>query len=454
MSGAPIPIEIPVESARSSPSGEPSSEAAARARVPTLSRILRVIGAGVLIASASSFLVHQWESGNDIQRYLALLVHTAVLCAAGFFCGLRIGDGKSARTFLAVAVAGVPAHFCILGGLLYSQLSLDGGSAPVAHYATWVASSPGAALLTAALALAVLAPVTWISFLALARPRARELSLAFFGLNAAILLPSRDPELVALLVGASLAAFAWLELRVFRGDTALRTLEGRGVRAMLLVPVALLLSRSVLHYEVSWLLAAVLAAAASAALFLAGREWIRSPGLGRGIQGLATLPAFATWVCFAGALEQGVGLPSAWVLPVIALPFAASLAGMSLLSVGGGALYRRAAVGVALGGLCLELAFFPSVLASLACLAVAIGAVAYGYLLERRLLLLTGAVGLLYALAHHVRWAVEFYAWSHWGSLALLGALVIVAASLLERHHERVIAHLTGLRQRVGSWQA
>ena len=60
----------------------PTAEAEARARVPMLTRILRTIGAGVLIASASSFLVHQWEAGNDIQRYLALLAHTAVLCAA------------------------------------------------------------------------------------------------------------------------------------------------------------------------------------------------------------------------------------------------------------------------------------------------------------------------------------------------------------------------------------
>ncbi len=432
----------------------PSVEAGARARVPRLTRILRTIGAGVLIASASSFLVHQWEAGNDIQRYLALLAHTAVLCAAGFFYGLRIQDSKSARTFLAVAAALVPAHFCILGGLVYSQLSLDGGSAPVAQYATWVAPSPLAALLTVSGALLVLTPVTAISFLALVRPRARELTTAYLGLNLAMLLPTRDPEPVALLVGLGLAVLGFLELRRFRGDPSLRTLEGGFVRAMLVSPVALLLARSVLHYELSWLFHGVLFAAGALLLFVAARELVRAPGFARGLQALAAVLAGGAWLCWTGALEQGMGLPDAAVIPMFVLPYAATLVAMSLFAVTSGALYRRAAVALAMAGMAFDLALFPSVGASLVCLGLSIGTLAYGYLLERRVLLLTGAAGLAFALVHHVRWAVELYAFSHWGSLALLGGAVIVSASLLERHHDRLIRQVTGLRERFASWEA
>ncbi len=41
----------------------------------------------------------------------------------------------------------MPAHFCILGGLVYSQFSWDGLLAPVASYASWVAPDGASALI-------------------------------------------------------------------------------------------------------------------------------------------------------------------------------------------------------------------------------------------------------------------------------------------------------------------
>ena len=422
-------------------------------RVPRLTRLLRGIGAAALIASASSFLVHQWEAGSDLQRYFALLAHTVALCAGGFFCGLRIRDSKSARTFLAVAAGLLPAHFCILGGLLYSQFSWDGGTLPVASYATWVAPSPLAAAGTAAVALAVLTGVAGIAFLALVRPRAQELTVAYLGLGLPLLVPTRDPEVAALLLGASIAGLAWLELRRFSREAALRTLEGRFVRVMLAAPPVLLVARSLLHYELSWLFHAVLFAGAAVATFAVGREWSRrGPGVGDALQGLATLPAACAWWCFAAALEAGGRVPDGAVIPAFVLPTAATLLGMSLVTTSPGTRYRRAAAGLAVAGLALNLALFPGVVASLACLVVSIATLAYGYTLERKALLGIGAVGLLFALGHHVHAAIELYAFSHWGSLALLGAAVIVCASWIERHHESLRARLVGLRERVAGW--
>ena len=211
-------------------------------------------------------------------------------------------------------------------------------------------------------------------------------------------------------------------------------------------------ARNVLHYEVSWLLFGVLWAAGSVVLFTAGREFRKSPPLGEWIQGAATVPAAVAWFCFTAALEQGTGIPDGAVIPAFVLPFAATLIGMSLLATSSGAAYRRAAAAVAMGGLAFDLALFPSVLVSLACLTVAIATLAYGYLLERKLLFLTGGAGLLFALGHHVQYAIELYAWSHWGSLALLGAAVIVCASFIERHHERLFAEVGQLRQRLAGW--
>ena len=40
----------------------------------TLSEALRILGAGVLLASMSVFLLQGWSEGNDIRRYLLLAV--------------------------------------------------------------------------------------------------------------------------------------------------------------------------------------------------------------------------------------------------------------------------------------------------------------------------------------------------------------------------------------------
>ena len=50
----------------------------------TLSEGLRILGAAVLLASMSLFLLQGWNHGNDISRYLMLLAQTGLLTAAGF----------------------------------------------------------------------------------------------------------------------------------------------------------------------------------------------------------------------------------------------------------------------------------------------------------------------------------------------------------------------------------
>jgi hypothetical protein len=149
------------------------------------------------------------------------------------------------------------------------------------------------------------------------------------------------------------------------------------------------------------------------------------------------VPAAAA--CLFGAIAlEAAGLPEAAVLPAAVLPFAGLLTALSLTTRGRPATWRTAAALVALTGTVLNLALFESALAALVCLAVSIVALTLGVAERRRGLALTGGAGALYALVHHVQAAIELYAWSSWGSLAALGALVILGASLLERHHVRL----------------
>ncbi len=157
---------------------------------------------------------------------------------------------------------------------------------------------------------------------------------------------------------------------------------------------------------------------------------------------------------FTSAALLEAGLPPAAGIPAAAFPFAGLLVALSFLGQGSGASRRRLAAGVALAAAVLDLALFPGVATALPCAALGIAALGYGFLVGRRPLLLAGAGAALFALLHQVRAALDLYAVSHWGSLALLGALVIVCASLMERHHEEIRARLAPWRARLEEWEA
>jgi hypothetical protein len=122
---------------------------------------------------------------------------------------------------------------------------------------------------------------------------------------------------------------------------------------------------------------------------------------------------------------------------------------LSLRSLDGGAGLRKLAALVATGGMTLQLVLFPGVGSSLACLATAIVATAYGYAAEQRGVLGLGVLALIFGLLYHLRYAAELYALSPWGSLALLGIVTVIAGSLVERHHRSLSARVVDLRGRL-----
>lgn len=438
------------ESTEGEPELSPSAQGAVGHEsegVPTaqVGRLLRGVGAAILLAAASTFLLQHWEAGNDLARYGGLVGLTALLTAAGFFTGIRLGETKGARTFLSVAAAVVPAHFCILGGLVYSQFAW-GALQSVPEYASWVAPSGAAALLTAAAAQFLLVPTALIALLALARSRARMLTAVFLGTNALLIVPSRDPQTVSMLLGAIVVGLAVFEHRVLQRDLALRTFEGVLVRGLLWAAPVLMALRSVLHYDLSAGFGFVVAASLAGLTFGLSRLGRVDDRIRNLLEVAATVPAAAACVFGAVALEAA-GLPDAAVLPAAVLPFAGVLAALSFVTGGRPAPWRTAATLVAVGGTALNLAVFESALPAFVCLAVSIVGLGLGVAERRRGVALAGGAGALFALAHHVQAAIELYAWSSWGSLAALGVAVILAASLIERHPK-------GAQDPLAQWRA
>jgi hypothetical protein len=416
-----------------------------------LPRILRVLGAGIIFSCASIFLFQRWGVGNDIQRYLLLLAFTAVLTAGGFFCGLKLKESKGARTLLALTLAVTPVNFAVLGALIYSQFSV-GGTGRMPTFATWVAPTPESAIMIAVAGAAALAPLCYISFLTMGRYRARSLSACFFLGNLALLVPTRQPDPVGILMVLSVIGLTWCEFRFFRSEITLKTWEGRFARMLMWAPPLLLVGRTGYFYYRSELFSGCTLAAAALLGFIFLPSLTRQLHVQKVLQGMSAVAGIASWLLFADVISRTLSLGSQWVLPLCTLPVAALLFSISFHAIGGGAVYRRSAALIALLGMTANLFLYPGLLASFICLATAVLILVYGFVVEQRFIFFSGLAGVVVGLAYHLKFALSFYSLVNWGSMAITGVAIVILASIVERQQGRMKDKIQLYRKRFQSW--
>jgi hypothetical protein len=424
------------------------------ARMVSVSTSLRALGAVLVIAATSTFMVQQWDEGGEVVRYLTLLTFTALLTGSGLVCGLGIRESRGARTFLALVIASVPIHFAVLGGLLQSQFPLD---ATLTGNAPWNVDSPLTAVWLTGLGVMTLIPLTWLSMLTLVRPHARRLTLTFIAVNLALLLPVRDPGAVAWVVALmAVLAFA-VERRTSRMGHAVSTGEGKFVRIVMLAPIAIIVGRTVLWYDPDMLFVGLTLLTGAVLCF----EWVpkvRGGGLdARAVQLVCAVAAVAGWVLLSLAHIDLYRFPDQLLLLLLALPASALLMVLSTRCIGVGAGYRLAATFLAVGASLVNLmmSWDPTRFsaAGFACLAVGVAFVAYGIYGRRLAPLALGSIAAACGISQALVAAIEIENFFHWGSLAFSGAILIFAAAICERYAKRLIAIASTAHDQILGWE-
>jgi hypothetical protein len=396
----------------------------------TLGRALRISGSLLVIASASTFMLQQWSDKDDLFRYFMLLAHGVLLAGAAYVCGLTMREGRGARTALALVLAIVPVTFAVLGGLVYSQFHLE-AMAPLPRYASWVAPSKAHALGAVVATLAVLAPLTVVACVALARKRARSLALAFLGTNLLLLIPVRDPDVILGLLLATVLVLSRIEVRHFAPVFQLKTTEGRIARAMPFVAPALMAGRVLHLYDPTSLFA-------GGAILTAGYGiWAMAPRFTteRARESSAWASAFLFIAGWSIAIS-GLHLAPAELLLAIGLP-SSLLVALSARRAGTSA---RALLGIAtaqalITALLAPLLALNTLTAFAALLAGTCVALAGAARQSRFRLFAGGAVGLV-GLVLEVVLAARADHVVRWASLSLIGVLLIVGSSYVERHKD------------------
>jgi hypothetical protein len=423
----------------------------ARERLTATTQVMRFGGALLLTAAASSFMLQHWQGGSSATRYLYLLLHTLLLAVSGATCGLRVRESRAARTFFAIVLASLPVHFAVLGGMLRSVLPLDSarGASDL-----WPMHSLPLALGLIGLGLLVLAPLLRLALLALARPCARELTGGTLAMNALLLLPVRSPAVIALLCGAMCGAALWFDARARHAGYGARTPAARYARALLAAPIAIAAARAALFYDPTLFAYGAFATCAGVALFFAAPRVLSQPA-GDALQPIAALIAAFGAACMSCAPDAGA-LAAGATVPLRVLPACALLVALSCFAIAAADVYRRAAAliaGVALAANVIgHWDFERCTLAAAVALVVGSATLCGGVHARSRLAFLSGALSAVLGAAQLLIASIELPHLRSWATLSAVGAVLIFAAALLERHGDHLLRAARALNARLASW--
>jgi hypothetical protein len=224
----------------------------------TWSEVLRMAGAAAVVASISVFLMQGWTEVNDIQRYLKLLAQTGLFALGGYLLSTLLKESKGARMFFALALGSIPANFAVLGALIWSIMPLDNPIGSFPRELLWSLQDSSGLVLTLIGALVAMILVAFLGFSIWARKHAFKLSAAYLLLNCLVLLPFRGSLITVFLSVVALASAWFMARKIFPSTSPSRTSGERFATVLLSVPAVLIAARSLYLYQIDALALAVL----------------------------------------------------------------------------------------------------------------------------------------------------------------------------------------------------
>lgn len=390
-------------------------------RLQRLFQILRFCGAAMVVASAGTFLVQQWDEVGQVTRYFALLGTTILLPALGYLCGIRFQEGRSARVLMLTLLAMLPIHAGVLGGFVYSQFGTPIGD--VAAVARWVANSKVEALALLAGGAAVLIPLTWAAFRTLLRSQAVLLTLVSAGLHALALIPNRTGSWATVAVLATFGGATWAIARI-KPQTREAWLAGTS----LLLPGLLVMVRQLAFYEITQVFFATIAAIGALAMFLLGQRLDDVA-----VERFAISPMVVSAALFASPMQTALQLSNANTAMLVGVLIAAVMLGFGWHTERSRRFFVYGAVQVNVAVSLMTLFIHGGAWAALQSIALGLGLLSYGFMSKRKVETYCGIAIASTGFIFEIVLAIREFGWGGWAALAAFGMALVALTAWLER---------------------
>lgn len=415
-----------------------------------LPNLLRKIGAVTVLISLYSFLSKGWVGSNDLAKYFMLLGNTTGLAVIALMIGHYFKEGKSPRLLLSLGLVSIPVNFAILGAFIfYGASDLVGANYP--SYVAWKIDNLATALSTTLLALVVLCPIAYLGFRTLARGMSQRMTGYFLLSNVLLLVPFRDPFLVAGMAIVLGGLALMISTKTARQRIEAQTLEGRTALLIQFIPLAILLGRNLWLYAademVIWATSAMIFVAVRQAAYLSSRNMVMRYVL----NSIALLSALSVGL-FTWVLLSTMHASPSFSVMISVLTAAGLIYEISMREMSNRTLLRAIASLIASFGCIANLMVFGDMASSILTLVVGVGLLASCYLLQQRSLALTGTALMAAAIIDQGIRAFAWFDLGSWTVMLVLGVSAIVIASVLETQSGKVKYALQQHRKQLGEW--
>lgn len=404
----------------------------------SISDALRMLGAMAVAGGMGMFLLDGLHVVNDLQRFMTMLGFSVLLTTAGLTMSKLLQEQRGSRVFIALALLSVPVIFTVLGALLYSVFPWDGLAGAYPEFAHWQIGDTGKLLGALVAGAVVIMPVVWLGLSVMARSSRSWLSVGLLLSSATLLIPVRHDIWVAVLALSTTGALWWMHARYADDAVALKTPEGRFALGILFLPPIIVVSRSLLLYDVS----GVLGLALSLGIYLSVyRLLLKQPAE-------SLLAGVYTVIGGVSGLMIGVTLfnlldtvgPAGWQATalIVAAAHTVTLGAVWLIHHKAGVTKASRAISL----MCIALlsssiffatAFYSSSLALVIHLVLLVGMVAYSIANQYKAEMVMTAISAGLIVMFHAEDVVDALLQTGWWGVALAGVVAIVCGSLLER---------------------
>jgi hypothetical protein len=399
-------------------------------------RYLRWAGSLLVILSAVGFMMQSHADLLPAYQYWVGLAIVLALCVGGLACNYLLKESTGARLFFALGSGFLPVQVSQVSAMLYAYV--QGGQAPQPEY-TWLQfTDVHPALIAADLGITafLLLAVSYTGFSMLAKRQVKPLMQAALLGNFCLLLPIRDgyglPAMIALL-------FAGLSLfeRKFQNDSAMKLSEGLTARALISLPLLIIVGRALL-YPFSYWLTMVVAAIIACIGIVEVKRYTQSALVIFISQCLGTLATLSIWPMTVGHFADIFHNLYSFMIPVALVLFALSTQvayhAKAYRSIG-----SLLATGLAYAALFDDQAFAPLLALSTGIVLVSLG----GFKYREKIPFFFGQLSFLGGVLFYCGTVVDAYSQAPWLFSIGLGLAVLMLASILEKK-QQLIAKAVG----------
>jgi hypothetical protein len=260
---------------------------------------LRWIGSVLIILSAVSFMLQGDEQILPAYRYWIGLGLTLLLCTGGLVCAYLFNETKGARIFFSLGTAFLPVQISQVSAMIYGYWHGQTALQPQYNWLQFMDVNPTVIVIDFVITGLLLFLVSYASFSILARKHLKTLLWATGVGNILLMLPIRDATLIPFIIAGLFIFIRQIEHRL-HNDSSMRLAEGMAARALISLPLLILVGRSLLH-PVSFMLAMVISAIVVVYCIYDIKRYTQSKFILYICQWLGTLAAISIWLLVLGA---------------------------------------------------------------------------------------------------------------------------------------------------------